>query len=93
MDQQTKSTSPTGDMSSLIIWICPGCDCNINDVDGIAITEERTACFKGEGDVCVDGNLWCLECLSEERCPCIVREPASYENDKRLCRQFRPNLS
>ena len=60
--------------------ICPGCEKSIVNVDGIHITMDRQTCNGGEGDVCADGQLWCLECLFESKCPCGTAE--SKERDK-----------
>ena len=54
--------------------ICPSCKRDIVKVDGEEMTFERIWCNGGDGDTCADGNLYCLNCLLEEKCPCSGRE-------------------
>lgn len=49
---------------------CPGCQRSLIEADGQDMTEDRTQCYNGAGDICSDGNLWCLDCLSNRKCPC-----------------------
>ena len=53
--------------------ICPHCERNISDVDGEFLYESRLASDGGDGDVCGDGQLYCIDCLAEDLCPCAEK--------------------
>lgn len=49
---------------------CPSCGRKIAEADGRELTEDRSVCNGGAGDVCSDGKLHCLDCLSSNKCGC-----------------------
>ena len=52
---------------------CPGCGHNLIDIDGPLTSSSRRSAYGGKGDVCADGQLWCLDCIQAERCACALR--------------------
>ena len=73
--------------------ICPGCEKSIVEVDGINMTIGRQTCYNGKGDVCADGQLWCLDCLFEEKCPCISSDNKERDKHEVLLRNANESQS